>query len=818
VKIVDNDIAALYENWFIETCDEWVIAYIADLIKARILQPVSNATYSQRAWVANTIGYRRRKGTLATLEQIARDVTGWDARAVEFFELLVTTQYLNHLRLRNPAIADLRDMDSLDKLSTPFNTITHTIDVRHIDNHRGYYNIPNIGIFIWRLQSFPVYDAPAFDHGDGKFSFNRLGYEVPLFNHPRSVKSSTGVAEEINIGGQIRMLAMDKSLKDYYYGELSVELEEKSIQIRTGDLIRNIEDIIVCDLRNWAHRPPPNKIAIDPVLGRILFPANEFRAITAVHTTHYYGFSGRVGGGFYIRPIFASDYMDVQKIYRISQNKINETENGEDNDPNYPPVSVSLTDAIEKWIIDGKKNSVFEILDSEFYDNESLLFDIPPDTKVVIRAKQERQPILRLANPIRIRGKKGSSIIFDGLIFDTSGNAKSVGGNGNIGKKGISNNLLTILQGDLKRLTLRHCTLVPGRATKNDLKFLFTWNNLLDNTKTNTNNLERLKKFLVQNIENVEWINNENVKLEFVSGKVLKISSPTTPDSFLSITLNSENTAAVLRANTTDEKIGDYDNSNITSQYSVIYEFSVTKTSGKFNIYVPKMSLSLTGAPKGEIKGQEEEQEKNDDKLDHKDESEIKNNDNLVITMDNTICGKILIALSEARVEINNSIIDGKGTKNAITCYLSKMENSTIFGRSNFVILELASNVMFTDSLIVKRHQIGCVRFCYISPGSYTPRRYHCQPEYFNSTVHSLENESDNALNIFPRFTSIKYGEPGYAQLYKNTSEVIFEGADNGSEIGVFNNIYQAQRINNLKSSLDEYLRFGLEAGIFLVD
>jgi hypothetical protein len=128
------------------------------------------------------------------------------------------------------------------------------------------------------------------------------------------------------------------------------------------------------------------------------------------------------------------------------------------------------------------------------------------------------------------------------------------------------------------------------------------------------------------------------------------------------------------------------------------------------------MSLSLTGAPKGEIKGQEEEQEKNDDKLDHKDESEIKNNDNLVITMDNTICGKILIALSEARVEINNSIIDGKGTKNAITCYLSKMENSTIFGRSNFVILELASNVMFTDSLIVKRHQIGCVRFCYISP------------------------------------------------------------------------------------------------------
>src|SRR5262249_12373526 len=156
-------------------------------------------------------------------------------------------------------------------------------------------------------------------------------------------------------------------------------------------------------------------------------------------------------------------------------------------------------------------------------------------------------------------------------------------------------------------------TLVPGRATKNDLKFLFTWNNSLDNTKINTNNIERLKKFLIQNIESVEWINNEDVKLEFVSGKVLKISSPTTPDSFLSITLNSENTAAVLRENTTDEKIGDSDSSNLTSQYPIIYEFSVTKASGKFNIYAPKMSLLLTGATKGGIKEKEVEQKKNGD-------------------------------------------------------------------------------------------------------------------------------------------------------------------------------------------------------------
>ena len=33
------------------------------------------------------------------LEELARDVTGWAAHVVEFFELLMWNQNLNHLRL-----------------------------------------------------------------------------------------------------------------------------------------------------------------------------------------------------------------------------------------------------------------------------------------------------------------------------------------------------------------------------------------------------------------------------------------------------------------------------------------------------------------------------------------------------------------------------------------------------------------------------------------------------------------------------------------------------------------------------------------------
>ena len=79
--------------------------YIGDLIGYRPLHGVAAAIASPRAEVANTIAYRRRKGTAAMLEQLARDVTGWPARAVEFFEQLATTQYMNHVRLHAPATA-----------------------------------------------------------------------------------------------------------------------------------------------------------------------------------------------------------------------------------------------------------------------------------------------------------------------------------------------------------------------------------------------------------------------------------------------------------------------------------------------------------------------------------------------------------------------------------------------------------------------------------------------------------------------------------------------------------------------------------------
>src|SRR5258708_3998901 len=98
VAVLEESLEQLYDDQFIETCAEWAVSYLGDLIGYRGVHDASVPRLSARAAVAHTINFRRRKGTAAVLEQLAHDVTGWYARAVEFFLLLGWTQHMNHVR------------------------------------------------------------------------------------------------------------------------------------------------------------------------------------------------------------------------------------------------------------------------------------------------------------------------------------------------------------------------------------------------------------------------------------------------------------------------------------------------------------------------------------------------------------------------------------------------------------------------------------------------------------------------------------------------------------------------------------------------
>jgi hypothetical protein len=188
---------------------------------------------------------------------------------------------------RRGRTADLRDGDALDA-TQPVRRNARTVDVRGVNSKHfpASGNIPDVGVFVWRLKTYPVTGTPAYcmeEESPNCFLFSVLGNDAPLYAPGlRSPARATGKLdfpapitrrdlESYEIGEQ-----SEKSLSGvpYYYGE------GKSIEIRVGaakDLVRP-ETIVAADLSDWTYRPLPDQVAVDPVLGRIAFPPTQTRA------------------------------------------------------------------------------------------------------------------------------------------------------------------------------------------------------------------------------------------------------------------------------------------------------------------------------------------------------------------------------------------------------------------------------------------------------------------------------------------------------------------------------------------------------------
>ncbi len=166
---IHENIESLYHDLFIETCDAWVIPYIGDLLGVSHL---SGDAWTLRADVADTIALRRRKGTLGAIELLTYNLTGWGVHCVELRENMVWNQHLNHQRpdeggmppyslpsVRRETVirggtATLRDPAMLELLGTPFDPFAHVADVRPHTMGDICYNLPNLAIFLWRLQAY----------------------------------------------------------------------------------------------------------------------------------------------------------------------------------------------------------------------------------------------------------------------------------------------------------------------------------------------------------------------------------------------------------------------------------------------------------------------------------------------------------------------------------------------------------------------------------------------------------------------------------------------------------------------------------------
>ena len=414
VGVLEEDLAQLYDDQFVETCAPWVLPYIGDLLG---IAGLPTAPLTPRAEVAHTIAYRRRKGTAALLEQLARDVTGVPARAVECFELLAATQHLNHLRPECLGTVSLRDALRLEALGGPFErlspapALTHTVDVRRIESGRGRYNIPNVAIFLWRLRALGLTRSPAVADASAplrRFRFSPLGHDAPLFTRPETEDEITGLAEPRNVPAPISRRAADADLEAFYGDARSILVEGAA-----GPLT----DLRVCDLSDWD--APAGRAAIDPLLGRIVVPDDADGLLVSFHS----GLAGNLGGGEYDRPLPA----EAHGVAIV--------------EPGAGPGA--LLAAVQALPAAG---GVVEIGDSGRYDEPALAIEAT-GRRVTVRAAVGARPTVVLGAPAELSGDAGGAIVLDGLLI--TGAPVRVGGT-------------------LGSFELRHATLVPGLTLATD--------------------------------------------------------------------------------------------------------------------------------------------------------------------------------------------------------------------------------------------------------------------------------------------------------------------------------------------------------------
>lgn len=441
-EVIDADLDHFYSDQFIETCADWVVPYIGDLVGYRMVHGRAPGAPSARAEVANTIAYRRRKGTASMIEQLARDVTDWPARAVEFFERLAATQYLGHVRPHAVATADFRRRETLDeiaRLAGAFDDVSHTVDVRRIDaplpHGRGRHNIPNLGIFLFRTMPMPLRRSVLRPHsGDGqRYRFDPLGTDTQLFSNPVPETEITHLATPANVPLPLTVRRLADHLSEYYAADRGMLVEVSSGGVVTAV---PVDDVRACDLRDsgagWAHMPPPGTVAIDPERGRIAFGAPLGPSEVPLGTFHL-GMAVPVGA----RTILRTHVADGPGHLGLPE-------------PPEPAVWASGGGDLQPHLDTVKDGGTVRLLDSSWWTPGPTVVVTPapagePPRAVAVVGEPGARPVVHALSGVRLDLAPGSHVLLDGLVMN--------GGPVYLDEAGDD---------QPRTVALKDCTLVPG--------------------------------------------------------------------------------------------------------------------------------------------------------------------------------------------------------------------------------------------------------------------------------------------------------------------------------------------------------------------
>ena len=472
VNLLEDDLARWYDNLFIETCEDWVVPYLGDLVGYESTVPgldtnddpesaINRIAYPRRE-VADTVALRRRKGSLALLEEISRRVVGWPARVVEYRRTTAGIASLNHLRVRRSSGVDMRQGDALDRLGTAYDLLPRTVDLRRINSHRttGRQNLGNIGLFVCRRKIDSVTLAPVGRRNEGRATFDVQGIETPLQVLPTPEQSDDTIAMQVNlpvpltrkmlkaVGNSSSVEGVRLGANPDYYGV------GKSLFVvaKYDEVTRLIPayDVFVTRLSAESSFPLDDeycdKVAVDPETGRMAFHPDY--SPQAAWATYHIGKVSYIGGGEYKRQISQGTV-----THRIAKAAPEQSPKLLEN-PSKIQIERVFSEAKRSWEEHCKKpefpnHSVIEIIDNEEYVAE-VEIGVSQGRILEIRAANFFRPVLRVPDTLggnrevcRISGEAGSHLILDGIMFSQG---------------------VILIDGHFESVTIRHCTFIPDRA------------------------------------------------------------------------------------------------------------------------------------------------------------------------------------------------------------------------------------------------------------------------------------------------------------------------------------------------------------------
>jgi hypothetical protein len=799
VAVVRRSIDRVWADQAIETSDDWVIPYIGDLLDTNLVNGLDPR--GQRLDVAKTIHYRRRKGTVAVLEEIARDVTGWSAHIVEGFRRLSRTRHsldppvgpawlsealptpclgsvtpanapdprelLSHEGLigtltGTPAggFADLRQVHGARLADSPFEEGFHTADLRMGRGAVGRYGISKLLVFLWRLQSFAVLaGTPVAVSGcPHQYVFDPTGRNVPLFLPPLRPETDDSVdtwtsAAEWQVPGPLTT-SLQQAIADLG----SVPPGHTPVHAPYPDAA------VIPPFSAASAGSPPEPVSIEvwPEVGQ--FELQQTPPKGPLWVSYQYGFPATMGAGTYDRTLL-----------------------GDRPATSDPELQVSGGAGLDSALASSGGAGTVTIADSLTYAAvDDVVLTAAPGGSLLVRAGPDVRPVVRLPSAanaddppvawVFTGGEQNPELILDGLLVS--------GGD-------------IVLRGAFSTVRLTACTTDPGMldatgaalATSVDDRPLAPVRIWIEAdpgaSPASPGAIEQLSvdhcvlgPIRARNGGAVETVTISDSIVQGIAVATAGESALTAADIYdpelLARALGSADplsqTVFAALPKTAQNAVSSYHGGAVSASAlarivaglnSIITTASIHSTSAFAGVALPADVAALLAEGSGAD----------------------------VATLNRALLGAgYPVALSPAAIALAQGSVS--------------LTRVSVIGRT-FVHRLQASDSLLSDFTVVEDAQDGCVRFSAASVDSSLPRQYR-----------SVTTAANAAL-----FTTSSFGEPGFGQLLETADRAIVagaadvtitSGAETGSEMGAYSGQLAPIKEQGLLIKYAEYMPLGL--------